>query len=76
MSKLFFILLLLPLICLSQNFITSSDFNSKTAKGISVVEFWAEWNKGNQVDFLSSLKDCNFIDFVLLKILIFKNNLK
>lgn len=67
MSKLFFILLLLPLICLSQNFITSSDFNSKTAKGISVVEFWAEWNKGNQVDFLSSLKDCNSYRLCIVK---------
>ena len=58
MNKLIFILLL-PLATFAQDFINSSEFNSKTAKGISVVEFWAEWNKSNEVDFLGNLKDCN-----------------
>jgi|TARA_B100000768_G_scaffold111971_1_gene103730 thioredoxin-like negative regulator of GroEL len=58
MSKLLLILLL-PLNILAQEFVTSSSFDSKTSKGTVVIEFWAEWNKGNQVDFLPSLKDCN-----------------
>ena len=66
MNKLLFILLF-PLTCLSQNFVTSTDFNSKTAKGISVIEFWAEWNKGNEVNFLSSLKDCNSYRLCIVK---------
>tara|TARA_R110002020_G_scaffold81777_3_gene202840 strand:- start:2907 stop:3275 length:369 start_codon:yes stop_codon:yes gene_type:complete len=66
MNKLVFILLL-PLTTFAQDFINSSDFNSKTAKGISVVEFWAEWNKSNEVDFLGSLKDCNSYKLCIVK---------
>jgi len=58
MNKLFLILLL-PLNILAQDFIKSDSFDSKIAKGICVVEFWAEWNKSNEVVFLSKLKDCN-----------------
>ncbi len=58
MSKLIFILLL-PLNILAQEFVTSSSFDSKIAKGITVVEFWAEWNKSNEVPFLEDLKDCD-----------------
>ena len=29
---------------LTQEVITASNFDSKIAKDISVVEFWAEWN--------------------------------
>ena len=63
------ILLLLPLNILAQEFISSSSFDNKTAKGTVVIEFWAEWNKGNQVDFLPSLKDC-----IAYKICIVKNS--
>ena len=66
MNKLIFILLL-PLTTFAQDFINSSEFNSKTAKGISVVEFWAEWNKSNEVDFLGNLKDCNSYKLCIVK---------
>ena len=68
MNKLV-LLLLLPLNILAQEFISSSSFDNKTAKGTVVIEFWAEWNKGNQVDFLPSLKDC-----IAYKICIVKNS--
>ena len=58
MNKLFLILLL-PLNILAQDFISSDSFDSKIAKGTCVVEFWAEWNKSNEVVFLNKLKDCN-----------------
>ena len=58
MNKLLFILLL-PLNLVAQGFIDSGSFEAKTSKGITVVEFWAEWNKGNEVSFLGGLKDCN-----------------
>ena len=57
MNKLL-LLLLLTTNVVAQEFLTSSSFGPKTAKGITVVEFWVEWNKGNEVVFLSSLKDC------------------
>jgi len=66
MNKLIFIFLL-PLTTFAQDFINSSEFNSKTAKGISVVEFWAEWNKSNEVDFLGNLKDCNSYKLCIVK---------
>ena len=53
------LLLLLPLNILAQEFVSSSSFDNKIAKGITVVEFWAEWNKGNEVSFLGDLKDCD-----------------
>jgi len=57
MNKLLLLLLLTTNI-VAQEFVTSSSFGPKTAKGITVVEFWVEWNKGNEVTFLSDLKDC------------------
>ena len=45
--------------CLSQEFITSNNFNDKIAKDITVVEFWAGWNELNQFNELNKLKDCN-----------------
>tara|TARA_R110001583_G_scaffold45463_3_gene143160 strand:- start:200 stop:571 length:372 start_codon:yes stop_codon:yes gene_type:complete len=67
MSKLLLILLLLPLNILAQEFVTSSSFDNKIAKGTVVIEFWAEWNKGNQVDFLPSLKDCSAYKVCIVK---------
>ena len=57
MNKLILLLLLTTNI-VAQEFVTSSSFGPKTAKGITVVEFWVEWNQGNEVTFLSDLKDC------------------
>ena len=45
--------------CLSQEFITSNNFNDKIAKDITVVEFWAGWNESNQFNELNKLKNCN-----------------
>ena len=63
-------LLILSLLTLSlsaQEFVSSSSFDSKTAKGTVVIEFWAEWNAGNQVDFLPSLKDCESYRLCIVK---------
>ena len=51
----------------AQEFVSSSSFESKTAKGTVVIEFWAEWNAGNQVDFLPSLKDCESYRLCIVK---------
>ncbi len=61
------IFLLLPLNVLAQEFVSSDTFESKTAKGTVVIEFWAEWNAGNQVDFLPSLKDCKSYRLCIVK---------
>ena len=66
MNKLL-ILSLLPLTIVAQEFVSSSSFGSKTAKGTVVIEFWAEWNAGNQVDFLPSLKDCESYRLCIVK---------
>ena len=41
----------------SQEVITASNFDNKIAKDISVVEFWADWNKQNQFAGLVKLKE-------------------
>ena len=66
MNKLI-ILLLLTTNVVAQDFVSSSTFESKTAKGTVVIEFWAEWNAGNQVDFLPSLKDCESYRLCIVK---------
>jgi len=66
MNKLL-IFILLPLNILAQEFVSSSTFESKTAKGTVVIEFWAEWNAGNQVEFLPSLKDCESYRLCIVK---------
>ena len=65
MNKL--LIFLLPLTVAAQEFVSSSSFEAKTAKGTVVVEFWAEWNAGNQVDFLPSLKDCESYRLCIVK---------
>ena len=65
MNKL--LIFLLPLTVAAQEFVSSSSFESKTAKGTVVIEFWAEWNAGNQVDFLPSLKDCESYRLCIVK---------
>ena len=59
MKQLLLLLLLFTTNLVAQEFVTSSSFNSKTAKGTVVIEFYVEWNDGNKVEFLPSLKDCN-----------------
>ncbi len=44
---------------LAQEVITASNFNDKIAKDVVAVEFWAEWNKANQFNELTKLKDTN-----------------
>ena len=66
MNKLL-ILSLLPVSLLAQEFVNSNSFESKTAKGTVVIEFWAEWNAGNQVEFLPSLKDCESYRLCIVK---------
>ncbi len=58
MNKLLLIFLIYTNVT-AQEFINSSSFDSKTSKGTVVIEFYAEWNDGNKVKFLPSLKDCN-----------------
>ena len=65
MNKL--LIFLLPLTVTAQEFVSSSSFNTKIAKGTVVIEFWAEWNAGNQVDFLPSLKDCESYRLCIVK---------
>ena len=43
----------------SQTFVTNDTFENDIAKDITVVEFWADWNKQNQFAELNKLKDCN-----------------
>ena len=59
MKQLLLLLLLFTTNLVAQEFVTSSSFDSKTAKGTVVIEFYVEWNDGNKVAFLPSLKDCN-----------------
>ena len=42
-----------------QEFISSDNFNDKTAKDIVAVEFWVDWNSSNEFADLSSLSDCS-----------------
>tara|TARA_R100001510_G_scaffold57373_1_gene65228 strand:- start:5248 stop:5619 length:372 start_codon:yes stop_codon:yes gene_type:complete len=58
MNKLLLLFLLLPTTAFSQDFLNLDNIDSKKSKGITVIEFWAEWNKSNQVAFLEDLKDC------------------
>ena len=41
-----------------QDFI-NGDFKDRVAKDVVAVEFWADWNKANQFNELSKLKDTN-----------------
>ena len=43
----------------SQTFATNEKFKDNIAKDITVIEFWADWNKHNQFKELNKLKDCN-----------------
>ena len=43
----------------SQTFATNETFKDNIAKDITVIEFWADWNKQNQFSELIKLKDCS-----------------
>ena len=40
-----------------QTFATNETFKDNIAKDITVIEFWADWNKANQFEELIKLKD-------------------
>ena len=42
---------------LGQTFATNETFKDNIAKDITVIEFWADWNKANQFEELIKLKD-------------------
>ena len=67
MNKFLLLLSLLTTNIVAQEFVTSSSFDSKTAKGTVVIEFYVEWNDGNKVAFLPSLKDCNVYRVCIVK---------
>ena len=58
MSKLLFLLLLIPTTALSQSFIKLKELDAKKSKGITIVEFWAPFNQSNEVAFIKKLHDC------------------
>ena len=41
-----------------QDFLTTENFEEKTAKDIVAVEFWVEWNKSNEFADFGMLDDC------------------
>ena len=44
---------------LGQEFVSNDNFKENIAKDITVIEFWADWNKANQFNELIKLKECN-----------------
>jgi hypothetical protein len=60
MRFLKYILVLLAIQLNAQSFINESEFDNYIKKNdVFVIEFWAEWNKENQCNFLKDLKQCN-----------------
>ena len=60
MRFLKYILLLLAIQLQAQSFINEKEFDNYIKKNdVFVIEFWAEWNKKNQCNFLKDLKQCN-----------------
>ena len=59
MRFLKYILVLLAIQLQAQNFINEKGFDNHIKKNdVFVIEFWAEWNKKNQCNFLKDLKQC------------------
>lgn len=50
------IMLLLGTYATGQTVVNDKTFN-KTKQGISVVEFWAEWNKANECNWIKKIDD-------------------
>ena len=60
MRFLKYILLLLAIQLQAQSFINEKEFDNYIKKNdVFVIEFWSEWNKKNQCNFLKDLKQCN-----------------
>ena len=53
---LILIILLFSFTCNSQTAITDKTF-SKTQSGITILEFWADWNKTNECFWLEEISD-------------------
>jgi len=59
MSKILFtILFLLSFTVKAQPSIGVSSFDWEIRRGIVVVEFWAGWNRGNEILFMHELTNC------------------
>ena len=59
---LYVLVMILVFICgtaIGQEFVSNDNFKESIAKDITVVEFWADWNKANQFNELIKLKECN-----------------
>lgn len=57
-NKFLFLFLFCCQFLIAQEFITSKSLNNKIGSGIVVVEIWAEFNKSNEVSWISQLDDC------------------
>ena len=53
MNKLLSLLLLVSSSLFAQDFISDAECENNIAKGIAIIEFWAEWNKGNECTYLT-----------------------
>ena len=51
-------ILLLGMTCSAQTVVNDKTFN-KTQSGITIVEFWADWNKGNECSWIKDIKDAS-----------------
>ena len=61
-TYIYVIVMILMFFCgtaLSQTFTTNETFKDNIAKDITVIEFWADWNKANQFNELNKLKECS-----------------
>ena len=61
-NYLYILMMVFMFLCgtaLSQDFVTTDNFNNKIAKDVVAIEFWAEWNQMNQFNELIKLKGCN-----------------
>jgi hypothetical protein len=60
MNKILLTLLfsLTPLTAKGQSSIGVDNFDWEIRRGVAVVEFWAGWNRGNEILFLHELNNC------------------
>ena len=61
-TYLYIFMMILMFACgtaIGQTFATNETFEDNIAKDITVIEFWADWNKHNQFEELVKLKDCS-----------------
>ena len=57
---LLIIILCCGMICKGQTIVNDKNFNT-TQSGITIVEFWADWNKGNQCNWIKDIDNaCSF----------------